>query len=107
MMFTGNQASELIDNTTNEWTSLNGVNGMKFYNNTDFSKYIFLPAAGRWQDTNHYFVNTDGFSWSVSRTVGDDPSPILIVCDNGSLYTGTIDGSVGCSIRPVANPKPW
>ena len=45
---TYDQGLEMIDNTDSEWTTINGVNGYKFFNKTDFSKYIFLPAAGKW-----------------------------------------------------------
>ena len=37
---------ELFNNTTNEWTKVNGVNGRKFTSKKDTSKYIFIPAAG-------------------------------------------------------------
>ncbi len=39
---------ELIDETINEWVenfNNSGVNGYKFTNKSDHSKYIFLPAA--------------------------------------------------------------
>ena len=47
MMPTHTQVLELRhrDNTTSEWTSLNGVNGRKFTNKKDSSKYIFLPDS--------------------------------------------------------------
>ena len=44
MMLTKDQGQELIGNTTSTWNSINGVNGRKFTNKTDTSKYIFLPA---------------------------------------------------------------
>ena len=56
MMFTKEQAQELIDNTTYEWTTINGVNGRKFTSKTDSSKYIFLPAAGVWYGTNQVML---------------------------------------------------
>lgn len=37
---------ELYDNTDNEWTTINGVNGRKFMKKTDHSVYVFFPAAG-------------------------------------------------------------
>ena len=45
---TYDQGLEMIDNTYSEWTTINGVNGYKFFNKTDFSKYIFLHATGEW-----------------------------------------------------------
>ena len=49
-MPTSAQMDELIDNTNNEWTTVNNVNGYKFTSKTDSSKYIFLPAAGLWNN---------------------------------------------------------
>ena len=40
MMFTKDQGQELIDNTTSEWTTVNGVNGRKFTSKADSSKLI-------------------------------------------------------------------
>ena len=40
------QIRELIDNTTSEWTSLDGVNGRLFTSKKDGSESIFIPAAG-------------------------------------------------------------
>ena len=37
---------ELINETDNDWTSINGVQGWKFTNKLDSSKYIFLPMGG-------------------------------------------------------------
>ena len=45
-MPTYNQVRELIQWTVSNWTTLNGVNGAKFANKTDPTKYIFIPAAG-------------------------------------------------------------
>jgi hypothetical protein len=48
-MPTSAQCQELIDNTTCTWeTNFNGsgVVGAKFTNNSDSTKYIFLPASG-------------------------------------------------------------
>ena len=40
------QIRELLSSTTNEWTTLDGVKGMKFISKKDASKFIFIPAAG-------------------------------------------------------------
>ena len=39
------EVKELINNTTNEWTKVNGVNGYKFTSKADTSKYIFIPTV--------------------------------------------------------------
>ena len=40
------QIKELINETTSEWTTLDGVSGMSFTSKKDKSKFIFIPAAG-------------------------------------------------------------
>ena len=43
---TPEQFQELLDNTTNEWATLDDVDGMEFRSKKDASKFIFIPAAG-------------------------------------------------------------
>ena len=55
---------ELYNNTTNEWTTLNGVNGMLFTASNGNS--LFLPAAG-WRDfSSLYGAGSGGDYWSSS-----------------------------------------
>ena len=55
---------ELLDNTTNKWTTQNGVNGRLFTGSNGNS--LFLPAAGfRWDDDLNY-VGSYGYFWSSS-----------------------------------------
>lgn len=43
---TGDETRELIDCTIKKWVVENGVEGIKFANRKDPSKYIFIPASG-------------------------------------------------------------
>lgn len=45
-MPTNAQLYELSTNTTTAWTTVNGVNGIRFTSRLDSSKSIFLPAGG-------------------------------------------------------------
>ena len=65
-MPTKDELKELIDNTDNEWTQVNGVNGRKFTHKTDTSKYIFIPAAGNCGDGSVDDVGGNGSVWSSS-----------------------------------------
>jgi hypothetical protein len=65
---TKDQLQELIDNTYHGWTIIDGVNGMKFINKKDATKYIFIPAAGYRYASNHYDGGDYwGSVWSISR----------------------------------------
>lgn len=93
---TKEQLQELIDNTNNEQTTVNNVNGCKFTSKTDSSKYIFIPAAGSVLNGSRYGVGNSGIIWSSS--LKDQNSYIL----NSKLVR--VDYSSRCSgltVRPV------
>ena len=60
------ELNELFSGTTNEWTTINNVNGWKFTSKTDTSKYIFIPAAGNCGDGSVLNVGSRGYVWSSS-----------------------------------------
>ena len=61
---TPGQISELLSNTTNTWTTLDGVNGYLFTSNKDSSKSIFIPAAGYAWEGLIDFIGDYGSIWS-------------------------------------------
>lgn len=62
------EIEELFDNTTHEWTQMNGINGYKFVSKTNGNS-IFLPATGcfwggvKVSEQNKIFK---GYYWSAS-----------------------------------------
>ena len=56
------QIQELCDNCTWQWTTVNGVNGLKVTGPNGNS--IFLPAAGYRYGTEVYYRGLEGFYWS-------------------------------------------
>ena len=63
---TATQFKELYDNTDNEWTTINSVNGRKFMKKSDHSIYVFFPACGYGQNTVCYSRESGCFYWSSS-----------------------------------------
>lgn len=61
-MPTPEQCQELIDNTTSEWTTQDGVNGRLF--TSDNGKSIFIPAAGNAWDGSVHVSRRYGYVWS-------------------------------------------
>ena len=76
------QAEELIANTTYEWTTINGVHGAKL--TAANGNYIFLPAAGCYEDGTLYFNNSRGYY--QSSTKGEEPSSGVYSLSLGTYY---------------------
>lgn len=102
-MPTKEEWNELFNNTTNTWTMLNGVYGRLFTSSNGNS--LFLPAAGQFEETGHFWVGTYGYYWSSSLNIGDPFNEsiqswsICFTSDNCSV--GTFSRNYGHSIRPV------
>ena len=64
--------NELYNNTTCIWTTQNGVNGCLFIASNGNS--LFLPAAGRRDDSNLYYAGNRGYYWSSSHYQSFDGS---------------------------------
>ena len=60
---------ELLDNTTSEWTTMNGVNGRRLTAANGNS--IFLPAAGFRRDDKLHYNGERGYYWSSSLDTDD------------------------------------
>lgn len=94
---------ELIDNTTAEWTTLNGVNGRKF--TASNGKSLFLPAAGSRFGSELYSAGDDGDYWSSSL---DADYPVgawdFGFNSDGQGMLSTLRGD-GRSVRPVRSAR--
>ncbi|KWW28322.1 MAG: hypothetical protein AUK63_1962 [bacterium P3] len=88
-----------MDNTTDEWTTLGGVNGRRFTAANGNS--IFLPAAGDRRDDELDNVGSHGYYWSSSLN-SDDPSRAWgFGFTSGYQIVGNFGRYYGCSVRPV------
>ena len=67
-MPTQEEWQELLDNTTNTWTTQNGVNGRLFTASNGNS--LFLPVAGRRWNGEFNDVGSNGYYWSSSLITG-------------------------------------
>lgn len=85
-MPTRDEFQELIDNTTNEWTQVNDVNGYKFTSKTDESKYIFIPATGYCYGSSMNNVGQGGHVWSSSLN-DSGPSSAWGLFFSSALYS--------------------
>lgn len=101
------QINELLNNTTSEWTTLNGVEGTRFTGGNGGT--IFLPAAGYLRLGNLYYVGTGGSYWSSIPDEGDDVAPGIYACGltfyspvfSFEVFSSSSYRSNGQSVRPV------
>ena len=95
---------ELIKETNNKWVrnfNDSGVNGYKFINKLDSSKYIFLPTAGYRSKSVSNSVGVEGCYWSSSIYTDYPNYAMHLYFNEEGVY---INGSIrynGFSVRPV------
>lgn len=95
--------SELLDNCTWTWTTLNGIKGYKVIGNKEgyTDRYIFLPAAGGWSDSTLGLVGSYGV-YSSSSLYESGPYNACVVSFCKNYYRMSEDTRKnGQSVRPV------
>lgn len=94
------QMQELVNSTTYEWVTINGINGGKF--TAANGNYVFFPAAGNWYYGNQYGVGGSGGYWGSSPDGSD--SACFLGFDDGSKDVVNNDRKYGYSVRGVILP---
>ena len=93
------QWDELLNNTTNTWTTRNGVNGRLF--TASNGRSLFLPAAGyRWAG-ELYIVGTYSRYWSSSLNTGCPSYAWDFNFDSDDYYMDCYLRLYGLSVRAV------
>lgn len=92
--------NELLDYTTNTWTTINGINGRIFTGSNGNS--IFLPCGGKYSGNDVPHVNDQADYWSSTLNSQQPNHAKLLHFIKASLYM-LDNGSrpAGYSIRPV------
>ena len=100
-MPTGGDIEELLNNTTSEWTTQNGVVGRKFYSKTNGNS-IFLPAAGYRMGVNTGNAGNMGSYWTSSlQEDAQYGAKILYFTSNAAASDYAFYRYVGQPVRPV------
>ena len=92
------QIDELINNTTSEWITQNGVSGRKFTGSNGGA--VFLPAAGHIQSGEFYYGGTLGYYWS-SKPNGSAYAYGLSFGSGGTSTFSWDSRKYGRAVRPV------
>ena len=91
---------ELYDNTTRQWTQVNGVNGYKL--TASNGNYIFLPAAGYGVGSSLSNEGSRGNVWSSSLGNVGSPSTFYCYFYSGGFYPDSYNyRGYGFSVRGV------
>ena len=98
-MPTKDEIQELLDNTDNKWTQVNGVNGFKFTGSNGNS--IFIPAAGRCDDGSVNFVGGRGDVWSSSLDASYPYTAYHLYFVSSSYGVSNYYRYLGLSVRGV------
>ena len=100
-MPTPDQFQELIDNTTNTWTTQDGVNGRLFTSKSDHSKSIFFPAAGYAWDGSVRDRGDGGYVWSSMLDADYVGGGQILGFSSGDVYLDYCSRFGGLSVRGV------
>ena len=99
-MPTGEDMIELMENTTNEWTTVNGVGGYRFISEAT-GNTIFLPAAGCRVSESHYEDGTDCYYWASSVDREKPYASRYLRFYAGRMFVASLFRYYGMNIRPV------
>ena len=95
------EIEELRHNCIWEWTTQNGVNGMRVTGPNGNS--IFLPATGFCYGSSRYYVGERGYCWSSTPAESDTSGAIGLYFDGIDHGVSRDDRDGGCTVRPVSD----
>ena len=97
-MPTNAQIAELVNNTTRQWTTVDGVEGMRFTAKNGNS--IFLPAGG-YRNGETTVSDATGYYWSGNISTVHNDYANTLTFNSSSAKAGVSKRSLGLSLRPV------
>ena len=99
-MPTDDEWTELRENCTWTWTTLNGVNGYEVKSKAN-GNTIFLPAAGYRRYDYLYNAGNYGYCWSSSLNTDSPNNAWLVYFYSDIVYRSSDYRFYGPSVRPV------
>lgn len=97
---TADELAELIQNTNQEETEVNGVKGVKFTSKKNGNS-IFMPYTGYRDGTDKVGEGNEGLYWSGNNySVATDYSQTLKI-SGGKATSGVSPRNLGLAVRPV------
>ena len=104
-MPSGHQFRELLDNTTSQWTNINGTEGYLFKSNTN-NRAVFFPAAGWPSGNGGYGGEESGGNYWSRIMFNDEPQNYAVILgfrnsSMGMLTLAYFSRHHGSSVRAV------
>ena len=96
-----NQLDYLCNNCTNEWTTLNGINGRLFIASN--GNKIFLPASGCIYDGIKNYIGSEGYYWSSIPFKRYAFAAYYFRIVPGYCDWGKYSRNYGRNVRPIYN----
>ncbi len=93
------QWKELFTGTTRTWETIDGVPGNKFTSKTDATKYIFMPASGRYQGTTFKDTSYGAFFWC--RNINGNSAERALVFESKRECDTISQATYGHTVRGV------
>ena len=93
------QQTELRENCSFKWTSVNGINGRVFTGPNGGS--IFLPASGYRLQGDLYGGNSSGYYWSSSQDQSRSNYAYLLYLESRGINSRQSNRYYGQNVRPV------
>ena len=87
----------LLANTDATWTTIGGVNGIKFADKRDAENYIFFPASGYVGGSSLNGRGSGGYYWA--RSFYSSARAWVLYFDSSGQNTSTSTRSTGFSVR--------
>ncbi|MCF0197482.1 MAG: hypothetical protein HUK03_09720, partial [Bacteroidaceae bacterium] len=100
-MPTEDEARELIENCTTDWTTVNGVRGRKLTSRQNGNS-IFLPAAGYHYGTSTSSVGNNGLYWDSTPRKNDVSRACSLGFNANGIGRAMDDRRICCPVRPVS-----
>jgi len=105
-MPTHEEFQALIEATTSEWTTIDGVSGRLFTSKDDSSKTLFFPAVGYCGDSDVWDLSSNGYYWPCSLSTGNVKNAWdLNFYDGGAEPDSDSYRCYGYSVRGVFAPR--
>ncbi|MCF0220382.1 MAG: hypothetical protein HUK14_11425 [Muribaculaceae bacterium] len=95
------EIDELIENTTATWTTRNGVKG-RLVTSKRNGKSIFLPAAGKYEETSVKYEGSKGSYWSSNSFGAGTGRAYHLYFSTDHFHRDWIGRNYGRSVRPVS-----